>query len=84
MQSISQVAGGIATDGVKVTASDSADFPACNGLNVGTAGNARIIFADGRDTGGTDLYPLQAGYNPISVKRIYSTGITAANIWALY
>lgn len=67
-----------------VTASDSNSFATCRGLLVGTAGAARIITADDVDTGGTNLVPLQQGYNPICVKRIYSTGLTAANIWALY
>lgn len=84
MRSISNVGGGISTYAAKVTASDSADIPATNGLLVGTAGNARVIFADGQNTGASDLIPLQAGYNPISVTRIYSTGLTASNIWALY
>lgn len=69
---------------VKITPSDSVDFDTCRALLVGTGGDARIITADDVNTGGTDLVPLQTGYNPISVKRIYSTGLTAANIWAIY
>ncbi len=84
MQSISDVAGGIATYAEKVTASDSVDFRACKGLLIGTGGAARVVWADGQDSGGSNLVPLQAGYNPISVKRIYSTGLVASNIWALY
>ena len=69
-----------------VTASDSADLPdgPCRALWVGTAGNARIIDASNNDTGGSNLFPLQAGLNPVQVRRIYSTGLTASNIWALY
>lgn len=84
MQSINEVAGGIATYGEFITASDSANFRACKGLLVGTAGAARVVWADGQDSGGSNLVPLQAGYNPISVTRIYSTGLVASNIWALY
>ena len=72
-----------------VTASDTADLPQVNGqfpraLLVGTAGVARIMDLTGFDTGATNLPPLQVGYNPIKAKRIYATGLTAANIWALY
>ncbi len=69
-----------------VTASDTVNVPleVCRALLVGTAGNARIIDASGVDTGNTNLVPLQAGYNPIGVQRIFATGLTAANIWALY
>jgi len=28
--------------------------------------------------------PLQAGYNPIGVQRVFATSLGAANIWALY
>lgn len=71
---------------VFITASDTVNLAggACRGLLVGTAGNARLVTENGEDTGGTNLVPLQAGYNPISVTRIYATGLTAANIWALY
>lgn len=69
-----------------VTASDTADLPdgPCEGLLVGTAGAARLILGDAADTGGSNLVPLQVGYNPIAVQRVYSTGLTAANIWAIY
>ncbi len=69
-----------------VTASDSADLPdgPCRALWVGTAGNARMVDASGNDTGGTNLFPLKEGANPIQARRIYSTGLTASNIWALY
>lgn len=67
----------------KVTPSDTADLPdgPCRALLVGTAGDADL-----NDGGGAfcDAVPLQAGYNPICVTRVYSTGLTAANIWALY
>lgn len=72
-----------------VTASDTTDLPQVNGqypraLLVGTAGAARIMDITRTDTGATNLPPLQTGYNPIRAVRIYSTGLTAANIWALY
>ena len=72
-----------------VTASDTADLPQVNGqfpraLLVGVAGAARILDGSRTDTGGSNLVPLQAGYNPIHTVRIFSTGLTASNIWALY
>ena len=68
-----------------VTKSDTVDIETVNrryprALLVGTAGTATVI-----DWGGataTDI-PLQAGYNPISVRRVL-TGGTASDIWALY
>ena len=76
-----------------VTASDTVDIVmndaaattrVARGLLVGTAGDARIIDAEGYNTGATNLVPLQKGYNPMSVRRVYSTGLTAANIWAIF
>jgi hypothetical protein len=66
-----------------VTPSDTEDFPdgMARGLLVGTAGAATILPADG---GQATLIPLQAGYNWIAVRRVFLTGLTAANIWALY
>jgi hypothetical protein len=71
----------------KVTASDTVDVYGatrmgipCRALNVGTAGAADMIMADGV---AVSAYPLQQGYNPIRVQRIKSTNLTAANIWAL-
>jgi hypothetical protein len=65
-----------------VTASDSADnAEGSSALLVGTAGNAKLTFANGKTV---ETFPLQAGYNPLRVKRVWSTGLTASNIWALY
>jgi hypothetical protein len=56
-------------------------FELCRGLLVGTAGAATVT--DG--VGGTrTLIPLQQGYNPISITNVSATGLTAADIWALY
>lgn len=49
-------------------------------LVCGTAGTANLVDASGNVCSN---YPLQAGYNPISVIRV-STGGSADNIWALY
>ena len=68
-----------------VVKSNTVDVAIINGewpraLLVGTAGTATIT--DGSGTTLTDV-PLQVGYNPISVQRVWNSG-TASNIWALY
>lgn len=65
--------------------SDTVDLPGgtARGLLVGTAGAATILDASGSTTSRL-LVPLQAGFNPIAVKRVFSTNLTADNIWALY
>lgn len=66
---------------VKVTPGAS-DLPdgVCRSLWAGTAGTATLIDACGNTC--TD-FPLIAGPNPISVRRVTSLG-TAADVWALY
>lgn len=68
---------------VPVTPSDSVDLPQgwARGLLVGTSGTAKITDGSGAIVTGV---PLQAGYNPIRVQRVWSTGTTAAAIYALY
>lgn len=54
-------------------------FPACRGLFVGTAGTADLTFNDGSFVA---AFPLQAGYNPLSItKAVFGT---AAGLIALY
>lgn len=66
-----------------VVPNDGADLPdgLTRGLLVGTAGNAKITDAANTEVAGV---PLQAGYNPLRVRRVWATGLTAANIFALY
>lgn len=76
-----RVAGDVATDAVllsKVDADIPTGLPA--GLNVGVAGTANLITARGRTL---TNYPLQSGYNPLSISRLLPGG-TADDIWALY
>lgn len=56
-------------------------FTTCRGVLVGTAGAATVT-----DAGNVvaTLIPLQQGYNPISIQLVSATGLTAANMWALY
>lgn len=68
---------------VPVTPSDTDPLPSgiCRGLLVGTAGSADLIDGSGALRSGV---PLQQGYNPLSVRRINDTNLTADDIWALY
>lgn len=70
---------------VPITPSDSVDLPngACRSVKCRTAGVARVVYANGTDSGSANCY-LFVGYNPIAVKRIYSTGLTAADLEAVY
>lgn len=72
-----------ATKILAVTPHNSNEFTdgPCRALLVGTAGAATVVDAEGNTA---TLIPLQAGYNPIRVKAVRATGLTAANIWALY
>lgn len=66
---------------VKVTkADDNLPGGICRGLLCGTAGTANL-----KDAAGNTLanYPLQQGYNPLSVQQVRING-TADDIWALY
>lgn len=66
---------------VPVTKADS-DLPGgiCAGLLVGVAGTLNVMDASGTTVTGV---PVQAGYNPISVRQVRAGG-TATNIFALY
>lgn len=60
----------------------NADLPngPCRALLCGSAGTVNLLDYSGNLCSD---YPLQAGYNPISVKQV-RTGGTASGIWALY
>lgn len=62
---------------VKVTS--GVTFPLCRSLQVGTAGTATLIDAEGNTA---TNYPLTAGLNPIRVSRV--TFGSANDVWALY
>jgi hypothetical protein len=66
---------------VAVTPSDSVDLTVpSRGLLCGVAGNAQVTTQAGQ----TVTIPLQQGYNPIRVRRVWSTSTTATGIFALY
>ncbi len=69
-----------ASDTVEIVPPEGYSLP-CKGLLVGTAGAATIV--DGVN-GLRASVPLQVGYNRIQVRRVNSTSLTAANIWALF
>lgn len=68
---------------VSVTPDDDNDLPngRCRALLVGTGGSADIIDGEENSVSGV---PLQTGYNPISVRRVKLTNLTASTIFALY
>jgi len=68
---------------VAVTPADGTDLPGgiCKSLLVTTAGLAKLTDAKGNVS---TSVPLQAGYNPIKVARVWSTGTAATGIFALY
>jgi hypothetical protein len=77
---------GAARSIVPVTPNDNADLPRgkCRGILIGTAGPTDgVTLTDASDTK-RDNVPLQQGWNPIAVKRIWATGTDATNIWAAY
>ena len=67
---------------VAVTPADDTDLPGgvCRSLLLGAAGAVKITDASGNTTTPT----MPAGYNPIQVVRVWSTGTTATGIHALY
>lgn len=73
-----------------VTPSDTADLPNwARALLVGTAGTAYVDTVGDGSTNTANYeqnvaLPLQAGYNPVSVRRVRATGLTAATIVALW
>ena len=52
----------------------------CRALWVGTAGTANLMDVEGNTRAN---FPLQAGFNPVSVLQV-RTGGTSGDIWALY
>lgn len=67
---------------IRLVTKANADLPdgLCRGLLCGTAGTVNLMDGTGEILANV---PLQAGYNPISVKQVRTSG-TADNIWALY
>lgn len=66
---------------VAVTPNDSTDIAlGSRAILCGTAGTAKVTTKAGQSV----TIPLQQGYNPIAVTRVWFTGTTATDIWALY
>jgi hypothetical protein len=65
-----------------VTKSDTEDMPyTCRALLCDADMTVKIITHGGQTI---ENYPLQKGYNPIRVNRVYSTGTDAGDIFAWY
>jgi hypothetical protein len=74
--------GAPADEWVPITPSDSTDLTYIpRALYIGTAGALKAV--DGTGTART-MANAVAGYHPLRPRRIYSTGTTATDIWALY
>jgi hypothetical protein len=72
--------GGPATDAFGITLSDSINLAVKpRALLVGVAGNLKVTMASGSIV----ILPVPAGYNPIRVTRVWSTGSTATGIFGL-
>jgi hypothetical protein len=57
-------------------------FPYTRGILCGTAGAAKVDMAGGAGAGIT--IPLQQGYNPIAISKMYASGTAAQNMVALF
>ena len=70
---------------VPITPSDTTDLPGgvCRSVKCQTAGVARVIYANGTDSGSANCF-FFVGYNPIAIKRVYSTGLVAGGLEAVY
>lgn len=66
---------------LEITPSDSADnTTGSRGILCETGGDAKVT----TKAGNTVTIPLQQGYNPIQIVRLWSTGLTASGLFALY
>jgi len=76
--------GNVASDATAITLTDSTDianYP-CGGFIVGTAGNLKVMTAEGTTL---TLTGLQAGQIvPLRIRQFWSTGSTAGSIVALF
>lgn len=74
--------GTLPSGAIRAVTKADADLPDgdCRALLCGTAGTVNLV-----DLTGATLtnVPLQAGYNPIAVRQVKTSG-TASDIWALY
>lgn len=72
-----------AADGFSVTPDDSNDLARVARLYVGGTGNLVVTLRDMTDGTSITLSSVAVGYQPLLVKRVWSTGTTATNIVAL-
>lgn len=72
-----------AADGFSVTPNDSTDLSRVARLYVGGTGNLVVTLRDMTDGTSITLNSVAVGYQPLLVKRVWSTGTTATNIVAL-
>ena len=76
-----EVLGDPASDIEEIVLKDDADnCTNSRGILCDVAGDAKVTTRDGT----TLTIPLQKGYNPLRLSRVWSTGTTATGIFALY
>jgi len=67
--------------GFPVTPDDDLEFQETTRvLYVGTTGNIKLQMINGD----VILRAFEQGYHPLAVKKVFSTGTTASNIWGHY
>jgi hypothetical protein len=64
-----------------IVPSDSTTITTTRSVHLGTAGNLRVTMSGGEVV---TYYNLAAGWHPLSVSRIWSTGTTASLIVAVW
>lgn len=72
-----------AAHGFAVTPNDSTDLTYIARLYVGGTGNLRVTLRDMTEGTYVTLNSVAVGYQPLLVKRVWSTGTTATNIIGL-
>lgn len=66
---------------LEITPDDDADnCDGCRAILCEVAGDAKVTDS----AGNTVTIPMQQGYNPIRLKRVWSTDTTATGLFALY
>jgi hypothetical protein len=72
---------GSALHAAAVTPSDTTDLTTnARGLLIATAGNLKVTMVGGEEI----TLPVQAGYNPLQVSRVWAAGKTCGDVYALW
>ena len=72
---------------IDISSTDHALDNASRGFFVGVTGNVKVDlegFEDGKSATGITLIAVPAGFSPIRVKKVYKSGTTATDMYAMY